>query len=1357
VPDDERPDLLVDLVAIHLPATWNAARPTVEQYVEAFGGEYPEFADLRVLPAEVFEADLHARYEFDPLGERRTIEAYAEQYDRPDVADRLRESVADKGGRYLKLAFLGEGGMGAVWKCHDQHLLRLVAVKFPHASVIRTPRDRARLAREARLTAVLSHPGIVPVHEFDESDPARPFYVMRLVTGEPFLHDNRTRPTPSRGRDLLAHLQTLISVCETVAYAHSRNVTHGDLKPGNVKVEAYGQVAVLDWGLSKVHPTETEEAGVGGQPACLAGTLTETSAGRSCGTPHTGGTGGGGTPAYMPPEYVDGGATPAGDIFGLGAILYEILTGHPPFVEGEGETRSEFLKRVASTTFPAPRRVAGRAVPKALQAVCLEAMARRPEDRYASATDLADDLRRWLADEPVRAHREWRSHKVLRLVRRHTGVSLVLTLLLISAAVGAWGWEQNRANQARAADRELDAIDEIAQGGDLERARTTAVALAGRLGESAWFTGQRERARRTLELIDTRTALDRQLRAQVPDFFRSADEAEFHILGAYWALRPHEDPGGTRRIRSNNPRHASLERGIEAARTALGMYGYPSSPDWQHTLTRGAPELAAKLRERAGEILFLWALAVDRVSQGQSPEQVAGDGREAASILDAAVSCGNTSRSLYAFRTDLRSRLGNKDTAEADRRIEGATPDATFLDHHLRGVRLAKQNEHAAAAAAFELTLSLRRADYWTTFRLAKALESRGAADNDPTYLGQAESLYVTCIGLRPDDPTAYNNRGDVLMKLRRFADAAAACDKSIEMDPFYWMAWGNLTLSHAERKDRVAAAGVLKRFIEHPNIARDTPAGRHEHARVLAYVGLACERAGDFKQAADFATESLHLDGDNAETLRNRAIARDKLGQFVDAEADVRKAITLRPKNGELCFVLGNVLANRDRAADAVREYDRAIELQPKLWAAWYNRGVLLRRLGRVQDAHRDQNEVIKNDPAQSQAYFERAILHAIDKNFPQALDDANTFLARNPDDVPGLILRGKIYGDFGKDEPLGENDSRRLATIRKYLALSESDLIRAIKLAPQNPDAYRSRGLTRYRLENWAGAIADYREYLRLAPKARDATGILNDVAVAHENARQIPEALKAYAEAFSIRPTPSLLGNRGNLYLGQGELDRAVADFDAAIHLDKNYSRAWALRGQARMRGDDWKTAVVDFNRALDLFPGHYEMLTMRGFAHLVAGDKAAARKDWAAVAKDRADHVWGKFARGGVALLDDKPADAVEGLAQVLGDLVLGPYATFLLARAWLEIPGPGVARAVKYADDLVRLRPKEAAAFLEAGRVHARAADRAGAADALRDRAIELIGEAVKRQPDLRDRLPSDADLKTLRNDPRFPK
>jgi non-specific serine/threonine protein kinase/serine/threonine-protein kinase len=222
-------------------------------------------------------------------------------------------------------------------------------------------------------------------------------------------------------RDLL---RRFVSVCEAIAYAHSRNVIHRDLKPSNVMLGEFGETMILDWGLAKRidDDVEIDDAAVAGNSQ--AGMSPITIDGQVVGTP-----------LYMAPEQATGALGqhgPATDIYALGAILYQLLTGKPAH---GGATNEEILTRLReSMRVPAPSSVK-RDVDKALEAICLKAMSPRPEDRYASATALAKDVENWAADEPVEAYREPLAARVARLSRRHQsivrGVAAVIFVLIV--------------------------------------------------------------------------------------------------------------------------------------------------------------------------------------------------------------------------------------------------------------------------------------------------------------------------------------------------------------------------------------------------------------------------------------------------------------------------------------------------------------------------------------------------------------------------------------------------------------------------------------------------------------------------------------------------------------------------------------------------------------------------------------------------------------------------------------------------------------------------------------------------------------------------------------------------------------
>jgi serine/threonine protein kinase len=241
-------------------------------------------------------------------------------------------------------------------------------------------------------------------------------------------------------------LGSFVAVCEAVAYAHSRNVIHRDIKPGNIMVGPYGETFLLDWGLAKLmvpgqyaDPDETVDH-VPGTPA-LAHPDSSSMLAR-------------GTPAYMSPEQVCGDASrvgPASDIFSLGATLYVLLTGKRAYT---GRTTEEVAAKARQGRFPAPRSLQP-GVPAALEAICLRAMAIEPGERYLDVLELARDVERWLADEPVSVFRERYATRAQRWLHRHRSLGSTIAasaLLGVFTLAGGFLYQKHRTNTSLAAD-----------------------------------------------------------------------------------------------------------------------------------------------------------------------------------------------------------------------------------------------------------------------------------------------------------------------------------------------------------------------------------------------------------------------------------------------------------------------------------------------------------------------------------------------------------------------------------------------------------------------------------------------------------------------------------------------------------------------------------------------------------------------------------------------------------------------------------------------------------------------------------------------------------------------------------------
>jgi eukaryotic-like serine/threonine-protein kinase len=355
----------------------------------------------------------------------------------PDATPTMSVGTATSDGqRFRVLRPHAQGGPGAVFVALDGELNREVALKQILDHHADDSISRTRFLIEAEITGGLEHPGIVPVYGLGHYGDGRPYYAMRFIRGDCLKEaiaafhadESLTHDVGKRSLALRKLLRLFVDVCNAIDYAHGRGVLHRDLKPGNVIVGRYGETLVIDWGLAKpmghsVAASQSEERTL--IPSSSSGSA-ETLPGSAIGTP-----------AYMSPEQAGGDLEklgPRSDVYSLGATLYCLLTGKPPF---KGEDLGEILRAVQRGDFPKPRQV-DPSIDRALEAVCLKAMATHLKDRHATARVLADDIERWAADEPTSAWAEPFSVRARRWMRQNrttvTAASVALVALLFGTA-----------------------------------------------------------------------------------------------------------------------------------------------------------------------------------------------------------------------------------------------------------------------------------------------------------------------------------------------------------------------------------------------------------------------------------------------------------------------------------------------------------------------------------------------------------------------------------------------------------------------------------------------------------------------------------------------------------------------------------------------------------------------------------------------------------------------------------------------------------------------------------------------------------------------------------------------------------
>jgi serine/threonine-protein kinase len=909
----ERLALLHELIKIDLEYRWRSGRRTLtEDYVASF----PELSDSGRVPVELIRDEVRIRA---ACGQAPAWEELARRF--PDHGDDLR-SVWSEGhksgdgetnaagpvagdtsrgadqsappgrmlGRYELRQELGRGGFATVYRAWDPQLRREVAIKTPREPW-REPAWRGRFLREAQAAARLRHPAIVPIHEVIDDhtgdDHIGACIVYEYIPGPTLAEVLRdTQPAP---RQCAAWV---VRLAEALDYAHQSGIVHRDVKPANVLMDRDGQPMLADFGLAKQIEGET----VLTQEGDILG-----------------------TPAYMSPEQargdhalVDG----RSDVYSLGVVLYQALCKQLPF-QGSGVG---ILQKILHDDPPAPTTVQP-SIPADLETICLKAMAREPERRYASAAAFADDLQRYLEHRPIAARRTGAVGRLVRWCRRKpTQAALTATVvLLLAGAAGAGLWQQRQ--------RALHHADLRA---GVERAYTEASTLAKeaerlrhRPAEWRAFMNSALQAMQRAEsqLAEHEEISDEQLRTRVHRLRRELDgeEKDRRMLerldGILFRLASIDQAGIGYATRERLPEY-------DAAFREYGIPAIEMPPARAAEWIRGRPQI---VRDRLTDALYAWT---GMAAASPEQEHLAWMRAVLAEVCPEAWQQHVLKAVLDKDRAALEKLCG-----EAD--LDGPSP--RLLD--LLAGALWQAGAKDQAVRFLERVHLHHGNDFWINHNLASL-----SAGLEPPQLEQAVRYFTVAAALRPEDAGALCNLGVNLHRVGRM-DAAALCfERAIAVNP-------TLALSYTNLANVLWAKGDLDGAVEQCHkaiaVAPKLPVAHFS-------LGIALAKKRDLPGASSAYRRAIELQPDYADVHCNLGVALQLQGDLDGAIAAYRSALRHNPKFAMAHNNLGEALVEAGDPAAALVHYRRALAIQGDYAQAWCGLGLALKQQGEFIEALR-------------------------------------------------------------------------------------------------------------------------------------------------------------------------------------------------------------------------------------------------------------------------------------------------------------------------------------------------------------------------------------------------------------------
>jgi tetratricopeptide (TPR) repeat protein/serine/threonine protein kinase len=1052
-------------------------------------------------------------------------------------------------GPYRLLEQIGEGGFGVVFLAEQaQPVRRRVALK-----VLKPGMDSgqvvARFEAERQALALMDHPNIAQIHDGGTTPDGRPFFVMELVKGVPITDYCDRCSLTTRER-----LGLFLSVCHAVQHAHQKGVIHRDIKPSNVLVaiqDGRPAAKVIDFGIAKAINQRLSE--------------------------HTLATGFHqmvGTPLYMSPEQAEMSPLDVdtrADIYALGVLLYELLTGTTPLEKerlskasydelrriireedapapsARLSTLQERLTAVAAQRRTDPRQLL-RTVRGELDWIVMKALEKDRNRRYETANGFASDVQRFLADEPVQACPPSAWYRCRKFARRNKGAlgvaGLVLVFLLLLGAGSGWVIGDRSARQAEAAQQVRESLTRARAwrgAGKVALARQELAEAKGRIGSD------RAALDSLAEEID---ALDAAL-ARFQHFFdlvEQAHEAETRLTSE---LALSQTEGGKKPVAApvSDPDRDSANA-VPFRLQALSCYRVMERDDWSAVLGQALEQAALVQQVRRTvyeELLWLTSDVLQRAQDHRSGAKLspAEAARHGLAYLHKAEQAWQPSLAYYRFRSRCRTAMGEKEAAGADQASARTTPATTAMDHYVLGVAAENARDRTEAIAHFEAALSLEPTHYWSLMRLGYCLTDLGQVRED---FAAAVRVFTGCILKRPEHAYAYVCRGHAQRKLGQSGKALADYTKAIELRPDLAWAWNGRGNAHLDL---------------------------HEHDKALA----------DYSRAVE-------LEPNLAMAWYNRGNLHLKRGQHEEAIADYSRAVKLKRNYPEAWNNRGNAYKSLGQYGKAIADYSRAVKLKPDLAVAWNNRGDAYRTLRQWARAIDDYAKASELAPADAWKLDELARLLAtcpeVDRQSAQRGAAAiHKAVERSPDSVAAWTGLGWAHyraGDW----------KASIEALEKSCALQKTP-------KGGGPAQWFFLAMAHWQLgdkdqaQTWYEKATTWIE--KTGPRDQDFGG--------------------SQAEAAELMGIGGVA--RGRVYAERGQWDKAEASFAAAARTQPKNAAAFFAVGATYARFGRWDKAAAAYRRGLELDPSDQVCWGRVAILRLYIGDVEGYRQTCRAMAE------------------------------------------------------------------------------------------------------------------------------------------